>query len=88
MKEESNTTPEILPPQIVNAKPLVGALMRAITSVKWSPANRYVLMGFGVRSDGRVQDHSHSYVFFSFFKNFLKDLVVADTSFFVCNRSP
>jgi hypothetical protein len=60
--DESNAAPEFLPLQVVNAKPLVGVLMRSITSVKWSPANRYVLLGYGVRSDGRVQDHSHSYV--------------------------
>ncbi len=50
--------PEIMYPQIVNAKPLTGGLMRAITSVKWSPTNRYVLMGFGVRSNNHVQDHA------------------------------
>jgi hypothetical protein len=44
---------------IVNAKPMVGTLMRAITSVKLSPANRHLLLGFGVRIDGRVQEHKN-----------------------------
>lgn len=56
------SVPQIGTPSIVNAKPLAGSLMRAITSVKWSSTSRYVLTGFGVRSDGRVQDHSHPYV--------------------------
>lgn len=56
------SVPAIGTPSIVNAKPLAGSLMRAITSVKWSSTSRYILTGFGVRSDGRVQDHSHPYV--------------------------
>lgn len=56
------SVPAIGTPTIVNAKPLAGSLMRAITSVKWSSTSRYILTGFGVRSDGRVQDHSHPYV--------------------------
>lgn len=56
------SVPAIGTPRIVNAKPLAGSLMRAITSVKWSSTSRYILTGFGVRSDGRVQDHSHPYV--------------------------
>lgn len=43
-------------------KPLTGALMRAVTSVKFSPSCRYAVIGYGVRHRGGVQDHPVSTV--------------------------
>jgi len=44
-------------PVLVNARMLRGKLMRAITSAKFSPTCRYVLLGYGVRDHGQVIDH-------------------------------
>lgn len=48
---------KIISPTLVNAKILKGSLLKAITSAKLSPTNRYVLLGYGVRSEGSVMDH-------------------------------
>lgn len=46
-------------PTLVNSKYLPGSLMKAITSTKLSSTCRYALVGYGVRVQGDVQDHSH-----------------------------
>jgi hypothetical protein len=48
---------------VINNRPLTARLLRAITSVKWSPTLRYLLLGYGVRETGRVQDHTEGYVY-------------------------
>lgn len=47
----------IAQPTIANAKVLPGSLTRAVTSTKLSGTCKYVLVGYGVRLDGHVQDH-------------------------------
>ena len=38
----------------------IGNLLKAITSTKLSPSNKYCLIGFGVRTEGVVYGHSKS----------------------------
>lgn len=44
------------------AKQLSAALMKAVTSAKLSPTGQFGLIGFGVRSNGVVEDHPFRYV--------------------------
>jgi len=47
---------------LVRAQPLPATLMKAVTSAKLSPTGRLALVGYGIRTEGRVVDHPHSNV--------------------------
>jgi hypothetical protein len=53
---------EVEAPTLLRYKPLTGPLLKAVTSAKLSPQGRYALIGYGVRSQGVVEDHVHSMV--------------------------
>lgn len=44
-------------PSLVRWRALSSTLMKAVTSVKFSPLARYALVGYGVRREGFVEDH-------------------------------
>lgn len=52
MYDVDNVTVELLRYRI-----LTDSLLKAITSVKLSPTCRHGLLGYGVRSEGRVESH-------------------------------
>ncbi len=45
--------------KLVRFSPVSTSLMRAITSIKFSPSCRFALLGYGVRNNGIVEDHDN-----------------------------
>lgn len=48
--------------ELIRHNQLSSSLLKAITSVKLSPACRYGLLGYGVRNEGYVESHIYGYV--------------------------
>lgn len=47
----------LLPPTLMRCRPLSNTLIKGVTSCKLSPTSRYALIGYGVRNQGKVEDH-------------------------------